>query len=171
MNQVGPEALYLPGWPHHEESNSGDWGFWEGLLPPVPVARSNQGSVQGTTSATSSSTQQQQYYVPSPQPFVNPPSASAFISGLGDDALNISGFDFSAQTPQITVQTQPQQVTLQAQPSTLQQPQFTLVQQPQALQPQQQQYTVIQPQQSTPQSQSSSSSTTPTTPQHPGPPP
>ena len=76
--------------------------------------------------------------MPSPQP-LNPPSVLTFI-GLGDDALNISGFDFSAQTPQIAVQTQPQQVqqvTLQAQPSTSQQPQFTLVQQPQALQPQQ----------------------------------
>ena len=71
-----------------------------GSVTDVPMSRSNQASVQCTTSATSSSSQ---YYVPTSQPFGNPPSVSALISGLGDDALNISGYDFSVQTPQIAV--------------------------------------------------------------------
>ena len=135
----------------------------EGVLPPVSLSRSNnQGSSQSTTSASST-----HYYAPSPQSFPNPGSVATLISHLGDDALNMSGFDLQVQTPQMAVQTQPQQVTLQAQPSTST-TQYTLVQQPQALQPQQQ-YTVIQ--QPAPPSQWFSCSTTPTTPQQPGPPP
>ena len=45
----------------------------------VPMSRSNQGSTQGTTSSSSTGGQ---YYVPSPQPFGNPPSVSTSI-GLG----------------------------------------------------------------------------------------
>ena len=131
----------------------------EGVLPPVPLCRShNQGSSQSTTSVSTS-----HYYAPSP------PNVGTLISGIPDDALNMSGFDFQVNTPQMAVQSQPQQVTLQAQPSTST-TQYTLVQQPQALQPPQQ-YTVIQSQQPVPPSQSSSRSTTPTTPRQPGPPP
>ena len=105
----------------------------EGVLPPVPVCRSqNQGSSQSTTTTSTSL-----YYAPSPQSFPNPGSVATLISHLGNDPLNMSGFDFSVQTPQMAAQSQPQQVTLQVQPSTSQQPQFTLAQQPQALQPQQ----------------------------------
>ena len=135
----------------------------EGVLPPVPLSRSNnQGSSQSTTSASST-----HYYAPSPQSFPNPGSVSTLISHLGNDPLNMSGFDFQVQTPQMAVASQLQQVTLHAQPSTST-TQYTLVQQPQALQPQ---YTVIQLQQPAPPSQSSSRSTTLTTPQQPGPPP